>query len=610
MSLSSQNITANQHLYRALLTQWENTQPPARGFESSVDTASRREDKDVIVAFRTRPPLERELIRFESEKSPASDAESDVSEPVTVENFKAGINVISAEPGVMVAHVPGMKWNGPTLTQKTFEADLAFGPQITNDEIYQRTVQAHDMINLALEGGVSCIMAYGQTGAGKTYTMESLEHLIARDLFPATEKTSARLLDSTQDARKNEDGATNIFEFSVTFLELLGKTAYDLLEQGYNPDDDTSPRKPVDIHEDKAGFVRPRLVETHVTSSEELNSLITNALAHRRVSATARNAQSSRSHAVLTIRAHNTLIPHADDGELILVDLAGSERYDDSKAHSKLLMDQSRENNKSLANLKECVRTRAKSGLEATAFVHIPFRTNKLTLLLKSIFDLESTRLSKTIVIAHISPHLQDTPHSVNTLSYASPFRVDVPKSRGTPVMNKDDPRTWDHDYTIEFLTKEFEKRSLARAKAGHQAQAKQAALKGKKIRPFDDTIKYPMAIDPVKLCPPPKTGKHLARMYTAEWIEACFKAQIPENLERTSAHDVVKTAAMESYGAFNYLLLTARTKTRNSVMKTRKKAAADEIYGTSARPRAMSLVNCILYSFTSRCISLPCSQR
>lgn len=109
MSLSSQNITANQHLYRALLTQWESTQPPARGFESSVDTASRREDKDVIVAFRTRPPLERELIRFESEKSPASDAESDVSEPVTVENFKAGINVISAEPGVMVAHVPGMK---------------------------------------------------------------------------------------------------------------------------------------------------------------------------------------------------------------------------------------------------------------------------------------------------------------------------------------------------------------------------------------------------------------------------------------------------------------------------------------------------------------------
>lgn len=83
------------------------------------------------------------------------------------------------------------------------------------------------------------------------YTMESLEHLIARDLFPAAQKTSARLLDSTQDARKNEDGATNIFEFSVTFLELLGKTAYDLLEPGYNPDDETSPRKPVDIHEDK-----------------------------------------------------------------------------------------------------------------------------------------------------------------------------------------------------------------------------------------------------------------------------------------------------------------------------------------------------------------------
>lgn len=109
MSLSPQNITANQHLYRALLTQWESTQPSARGFESSVDTASRREDKDVIVAFRTRPPLERELTRFEDERPPSPDADASVSEPVTIDNFKPGIAVTSAEPGVMVAHVPGMK---------------------------------------------------------------------------------------------------------------------------------------------------------------------------------------------------------------------------------------------------------------------------------------------------------------------------------------------------------------------------------------------------------------------------------------------------------------------------------------------------------------------
>ena len=46
-------------------------------------------------------------------------------------------------------------------------------------------------------------------------------------------------------------------------------------------------------------------------------------------------------------------------------------------------MEKSRENNKSLSNLKECVRSRAKAGSEEEGVVHIPFRSNKLTLLLK-----------------------------------------------------------------------------------------------------------------------------------------------------------------------------------------------------------------------------------
>jgi kinesin family member 2/24 len=62
--------------------------------------------------------------------------------------------------------------------------------------------------------------------------------------------------------------------------------------------------------------------------------------------------------------------------------LAGSERYEDSKAHDKQRMDESRENNKSLMNLKECVRAKAKMAAE-DGFVHIPWRMNKLTMLLK-----------------------------------------------------------------------------------------------------------------------------------------------------------------------------------------------------------------------------------
>ena len=62
--------------------------------------------------------------------------------------------------------------------------------------------------------------------------------------------------------------------------------------------------------------------------------------------------------------------------------LAGSERYEDSKAHDKKRMLESRDNNNSLMQLKECVRAKAKMAQE-DGFVHIPWRVNKLTMLLK-----------------------------------------------------------------------------------------------------------------------------------------------------------------------------------------------------------------------------------
>ena len=63
--------------------------------------------------------------------------------------------------------------------------------------------------------------------------------------------------------------------------------------------------------------------------------------------------------------------------------MAGSERYEDSKAHDKQRMEESKENNKTLMALKDCVRAKAKAVVQEEGFVHIPFRSNKLTLLLK-----------------------------------------------------------------------------------------------------------------------------------------------------------------------------------------------------------------------------------
>lgn len=175
MSLSAQKATTNISFFYNLVAEWESSNsvtassqlftrpPPAPGGE--------REGKDVIVAFRTRPPLDREFARFDKEKAEVGvqaevddgkEAAPQVDEKLLKEAYKPGISVISAEPGVMVAHVPGMKvsspppalcpvdnirmqWSGPTLTQKKFTADLAFGPSISNEEVYQRTVIAQDV---------------------------------------------------------------------------------------------------------------------------------------------------------------------------------------------------------------------------------------------------------------------------------------------------------------------------------------------------------------------------------------------------------------------------------------------------------------------------------
>jgi kinesin family protein 2/24 len=107
------------------------------------------------------------------------------------------------------------------------------------------------MLSLALAGGVGCILAYGQTGSGKTYTMESVEHRVARDLFDQAKVVGKRLL-----LAQGGDPATaetgDIFEFNVTFLELLGKHASDLLEETKEVDAQGNPvRTEISVREDK-----------------------------------------------------------------------------------------------------------------------------------------------------------------------------------------------------------------------------------------------------------------------------------------------------------------------------------------------------------------------
>ncbi|KAJ7162247.1 P-loop containing nucleoside triphosphate hydrolase protein [Mycena filopes] len=587
MASSATLTTTYLPTLRGILDEWNQKRPATKGFPTPLaelqpkqqSSPSENASKDVIVAFRTRPPLPDEAAdKFHADPD-AKDAPLDADGQLAAVEFCAGITVTSAEPGVFVAHVPGMKWSGPTLTHKSYEADLAFGPDVENEEVYQRTVAANDMLSLALSGGVGCILAYGQTGSGKTYTMESVEHRVARDLFNQARVVGKRLL-LAQGGDGSETG--DIFEFSVTFLELLGKHASDLLEATEKVDAQGNPvRTEIAVREDKIGNVRPNLISSTVRSSEELEELINKALSHRRTSATLRNATSSRSHALLTISIKNTILPYADEGQLILVDLAGSERHEDSKDHDKQRMEEARDNNKSLMNLKECVRAKAKMAAE-DGFVHIPWRANKLTMLLKPIFDIESRQPSKAMIIAHVSPHIQDTIHSTNTLSYAAPFKTAPPKPRGPAPYDAHDPRTWDHNKTVEWLTAQFTKRAMKSRQAEWNVKSKHAAIAGKKLAPLAEPEpgQLDLGVDVLTICPPGSTAKNLGMLYTPQFVQRCLEAQVG----KAFTQEQLKGAAVDIIGSLFYLILTAKTRKRNEIMKSRRKLVTEDVYGVAPR--------------------------
>jgi kinesin family protein 2/24 len=114
------------------------------------------------------------------------------------------------------------------------------------------------ILTLVLSGGVGCVMAYGQTASGKTYTMEGIEHRVARDLFEHARVVGARWLLAQGDAPHadaNENNVEGVFEFNATFVELLGRRASDLLEEPESFDAHGNPaRKEIPVREDKVSL--------------------------------------------------------------------------------------------------------------------------------------------------------------------------------------------------------------------------------------------------------------------------------------------------------------------------------------------------------------------
>lgn len=275
------------------------------------------------------------------------------------------------------------------------------------------------LLDLAVGGASTCVLCYGQTGSGKTFTTSGLVKYFAVEL--------ERYL------------STHVV--TATVVEVQSLVNVDLLSG-----------EAVQVVEDTSGEIRLLGAQEYpISSSKQLQELMTQAASARATKSTGRNEQSSRSHMLIRLK----VVPHdakwSKPGHLFVADLAGSESTSDSATHDKSRQQEAKFINSSLMTLKDCIRARAMSG-QGGKHLHIPFRQSQLTLMLRDCFELAVRRPTKTVVIACVSPLLRDARHSINTLRYASLLAVAPPST----VVNysPDDPNGWGREEALSFLFK------------------------------------------------------------------------------------------------------------------------------------------------------------
>ncbi|XP_074855659.1 kinesin-like protein KIF11 [Carettochelys insculpta] len=331
--------------------------------------------------------------------------------------------------------------------RKTYTFDMVFGAQAKQIEVYRNVVCP--ILDEVIMGYNCTVFAYGQTGTGKTFTMEGERS--PNEEYTWEEDPLAGIIPRTlhQIFEKLSDNGTE-FSVKVSLLEIYNEELFDLL----NPSPDVGERLQMfDDPRNKRGVIIKGLEEITVHNKDEVYHILERGAAKRTTAATYMNAYSSRSHSVFSVTIHmkETTIDGEElvkIGKLNLVDLAGSENIGRSGAVDK----RARE----AGNINQSLLT---LGRVITALVerapHIPYRESKLTRILQDSLG----GRTKTSIIATVSPASVNLEETLSTLEYAH---------RAKNIMNKPEVnQKLTKKALIKEYTEEIErlKRDLAAAR-------------------------------------------------------------------------------------------------------------------------------------------------
>ena len=298
-----------------------------------------------------------------------------------------------------------------------FAFDNVFDESSTNIGIYERSLR--NLVEPFFNGQWATVFAYGQTGSGKTYTMMG-SNITGVNAGTADESNLGLYYLAALDIFKMmEMPEYSHLKVHVSLFEIYSGKLFDLLNE----------RKQIKCLEDSKGKVCfPGLTEHPVHAPEHVMQLIEEGAANRSTGTTSRNADSSRSHAVLQIKLMKKgRKQNIEHGRFTFIDLAGSERGADTSNSSKATRLEGAEINTSLLALKEVIRALATGG----SMSHIPFRGSKLTQVLKDSFVGENSR---SCMVACISPDIGNCDQTLNTLRYADRVKERNPESGDLPT--------------------------------------------------------------------------------------------------------------------------------------------------------------------------------
>lgn len=395
---------------------------------NSVAMSSKKASESVKVVVRCRPMNEKEIAQGHHR-----------------------IIEMNVKKGTIEINNPAKK----EATPRMFTYDSVYDWNSKQIDLYDETFR--QLVDSVLEGYNGTIFAYGQTGTGKTFTMEGVRSdPELRGVIPNSFEHIFTHIARTQNQQ---------YLVRASYLEIYQEDIRDLLSK------DQAKRLELKERPDTGVYVKD--LQSFVCKSvKEIEHVMNVGNQNRAVGATNMNEHSSRSHAIFIITIECSQ-PGADGeshirvGKLNMVDLAGSERQTKTGATGERLKEATKIN-LSLSALGNVI-----SALVDGKSTHVPYRDSKLTRLLQDSLGGNA----RTVMVANIGPASYNFEETITTLRYANRAK----NIKNKPKINEDpkDALLREFQEEIAKLKRELERRGGGNGGGGKKVKKRRQRENG-----------------------------------------------------------------------------------------------------------------------------------